>query len=90
MKIIIALLLVVGLYGCQKKADENGYIPVYGRDTVLRGQRFDACLKLTPASPVVVNAKTTEWSEVIAKCDNASYYQSRCLATGTNPTCIPD
>ncbi len=54
-------------------------------DQCMRVQLFQECMKALPAGPQ--DTKYNDWDEVVAKCDQVSYWQSQRKASHVKLEC---
>lgn len=72
-------LALVGLTACEVQPS-----PV--SDQCLRAELFAKCMASLPPGPEMPHYN--DWDEVVASCDNASYYQSKREVSAIKPECM--
>lgn len=75
-----ASLLTAGLGGCANPDPQMA-------DQCMRREIFQQCMKALPAGPKAT--MYNDWDEVVAKCEDAAYYQSLRRTSQVKPECRP-
>lgn len=75
----LAILVALSLCSCGVDAQDEAF------DQCLRVELFERCMKAIPPGPTTT--EYNDWDEVVASCDNASYYQSLRPAWSIKPEC---